>query len=115
MRIFSKVYWSIDNDKPYSFIHIDLLFLTVAFPDSLSSFPFNLLVIVGILAIVDGRIDGDCPHAGRISITVAIVVLAAIAAGPDENGSQPVSALIHAFHNCPANFRKTFRKLFPVR
>lgn len=51
------------------------------------------LVVVGILAVVDGAVYADGPHAGRVTIAVAVVIFAAVAAGPNVNISQSVSTL----------------------
>ena len=51
------------------------------------------LVVMCILAVVDGAVDRNGPHTGRISIAVAIIVLTAIATGPHIDVAQPISTL----------------------
>ena len=53
------------------------------------------LVVVGVLAVVDGRVDGDGPHAGCVAVAVAVVVLTTVSRGPDVDVAQPVTALEH--------------------
>lgn len=48
---------------------------------------------MGVLAVVDGGIDGNSPHGSGVSITVAVVVLSAVAAGPYEDGAESVASL----------------------
>ena len=43
---------------------------------------------------VDGRVDGNGPHGGRIAIAVAIVVLTSITGSPDIDVAQTMTALI---------------------
>lgn len=50
-------------------------------------------IVVRILAIVDGAVNGNCPHGGGIAIAVAIILLAAIARRPDIDVAQAISAL----------------------
>jgi hypothetical protein len=48
---------------------------------------------VGVLAVVDGRVDRDGPHGRRVAVAVAVVVLAAVAARPDVYVAEPSSSL----------------------
>ena len=43
---------------------------------------------------VDGRVDGNGPHGGRIAIAVAIIVLTSITGSPDIDVAQTMTALI---------------------
>ncbi len=52
------------------------------------------LVVVRVLAGVDGGVDGDRPHGGRVAVAVAVVVLAAVAGGPDIDVAEAVAALV---------------------
>lgn len=40
------------------------------------------LVIQGRAAVVDGRVDRDCPHAWSVAIAVAVVIATAVSRGP---------------------------------
>ncbi len=51
------------------------------------------LVVVRVLAGVDGGVDGDGPHGGRVPVAVAVVVLAAVAGGPHVDVAETVAAL----------------------
>ena len=51
------------------------------------------LVIVRVLPGVDGGVDGDGPHGGRVPVTVAVVVLTSISGGPHIDVTQTVTAL----------------------
>uniref|UniRef100_A0A915KKR9 Uncharacterized protein n=1 Tax=Romanomermis culicivorax TaxID=13658 RepID=A0A915KKR9_ROMCU len=42
-------------------------------------------VVVGVFAVVDGRIDGNGPHTGGVTVAIAIVIFAPVARSPDEN------------------------------
>lgn len=42
---------------------------------------------------IDGRVDGDGPHGGRVAVAVAVVVLAAVAAGPHVDVAETLAAL----------------------
>ena len=57
------------------------------------------LVVQCRAAIVDGRVDRDGPHAGRVAVTVAVVVLAAVAGRPHVYAAEAVAALVDAAHN----------------
>jgi hypothetical protein len=46
-----------------------------------------------VLAIINGAVDGDGPHAGRIPVTVAIIVFTAVTTGPHVDVAQTVAAL----------------------
>jgi len=46
-----------------------------------------------ILSVVDGAVDRNGPHAGCVSIAVAIIILTAIATGPHIDVAQPISTL----------------------
>lgn len=50
-------------------------------------------IVVRILTIVDGAVNGNCPHGGGIAIAVAIILLAAIARRPDVDVAQAISTL----------------------
>lgn len=54
------------------------------------------LVVMGILAVVDGAVDTDGPHTRGVSVTITIVLLSAIPGRPDVNITQSVSALMGA-------------------
>lgn len=51
------------------------------------------LVVQGRPAVVDGRVDGDGPHAGGVAITVAVVVAATVPGGPHIDAAFAASAL----------------------
>ena len=51
------------------------------------------LIVQGCPAVVDGRVDGDGPHARGIAITIAVVVAAAIPRGPHIDAAFAASAL----------------------
>ena len=51
------------------------------------------LVVVSVLAGVDGRVDGDGPHGGGVAVAVAVVVLAAVTRGPHVDVAKAVAAL----------------------
>lgn len=40
------------------------------------------LVVQGRAAVVDCRVDGDCPHAGSVAVAVAVVVATAVSRSP---------------------------------
>lgn len=40
------------------------------------------LVIQGCAAVIDGWVDGDCPHTWSIAIAVAVVIATAVSRGP---------------------------------
>lgn len=42
-------------------------------------------VVVRVLAVVDGAVDAYRPHAGGVTVAVAVVVFAAVAARPHVN------------------------------
>lgn len=50
-------------------------------------------VVPGRLAVVGGGIDGDGPHTGGVSVTVTVVVRAAVARRPHVDVATPMSAL----------------------
>ena len=62
------------------------------------------LIVMSVLTVVDGGVDGDGPHGSGISITVAVVVFSSVTRGPDEDGSQTVSSFIDSLddssHRC---------------
>ena len=35
-------------------------------------------VVQGRASIVDGRVDGDCPHARGVAVAIAVVIAAAV-------------------------------------
>lgn len=51
------------------------------------------LVVMSVLPIVDGAINTDGPHTGRITVAVAIVLLATVARGPHVDVAQSSSTL----------------------
>lgn len=51
------------------------------------------LVVQGGPAVVDGRVDGDGPHAGGVAVTVAVVVAATVPGGPHVDAAFASSAL----------------------
>jgi hypothetical protein len=53
----------------------------------------TLGVIGGVVTSVDGRVDGDGPHGGGVTVAVAVVILAAVTAGPHVDVTQPVATL----------------------
>lgn len=57
------------------------------------------LVVVRVLAVVDGRVDGYGPHGRRVAVAVAVVVRAAVAARPHVDVAQAAAALVHAAHD----------------
>lgn len=54
------------------------------------------LVVMSVLPIVDGAINTDGPHTGRITVAIAIVLLATVTRGPHVNVAQSSSTLRHA-------------------
>lgn len=46
------------------------------------------LVVMSVLPIVDGAINTDGPHTGRITVAIAIVLLATVTRGPHVNVAQ---------------------------
>jgi hypothetical protein len=48
---------------------------------------------VGVLAVVDGRVNRDGPHGGCVAVAIAVVVLAAVAARPHVDVAQSVATL----------------------
>lgn len=51
------------------------------------------LVVVGILSVVDGAVNGNSPHRSRIAVAVAIVLLAAIPRCPHIDVAESIAAL----------------------
>lgn len=51
------------------------------------------LVVMGVLAVVDGTVDTDGPHTRGVSVTVTVVLLSAVPGRPDVDIAQSVSAL----------------------
>ena len=51
------------------------------------------LVVAGRLAVVGGRVDRNGPHAGRVAVTVAVVVVPAVARRPHVDGAETATAL----------------------
>lgn len=51
------------------------------------------LIVVCILSVVDRRVDGDGPHAGRVAVTITVVVLAAVTRSPNVDVAQTSSTL----------------------
>ena len=49
---------------------------------------------MGVLAVVDGRIDGNGPHGGGVAVAVAVVVLAAVSRRPHIDAAQAVATLL---------------------
>lgn len=47
---------------------------------------------MGVLTVVDGRIDADGPHGRGVAVAVAVVVGAAVTAGPDVDVAQTAPA-----------------------
>lgn len=50
-------------------------------------------IVMRILAIVDGTVNGYRPHGGGIAIAVAIILLAAIARRPHIDVAQTIASL----------------------
>ena len=48
---------------------------------------------MSVLAVVDGAVDRNGPHAGGVAITVTIIILTSIATGPHVDVSQAISTL----------------------
>ncbi len=75
------------------------------------------LVVVRVLASVDGRVDGDGPHGGGVAVAVAVVVLAAVARGPNVDVAQAVATLkrkrIKPLIYDPPSIFPTFSSLAP--
>lgn len=51
------------------------------------------LVVVSVLAVVDGAINGNSPHGGGIPVAVAVVLLSAVAGCPNIDVAQAISSL----------------------
>lgn len=51
------------------------------------------LVVQGRASIVDGRVDGDGPHAGGVAVAVAVVVTAAVSRRPHVDAAFASAAL----------------------
>jgi len=51
------------------------------------------LVVVGVLAVVDGAVNGNGPHGGGVAVAVAVVLLAAVAGGPNIDVPEAISTL----------------------
>lgn len=51
------------------------------------------LVVQRRAAVVDGRVDGDGPHAGGVAVAVAVVVASAIARRPHVDAAFAAAAL----------------------
>lgn len=51
------------------------------------------LIIVSILAGVDGGIDRNCPHGSGISIAIAVIIFASVTTSPHIDVAKPFSAL----------------------
>lgn len=49
---------------------------------------------MGILTVIDRTIDADRPHAGRVTITITIIIFTPIATSPDVDISQTIAALV---------------------
>lgn len=48
---------------------------------------------MSVLPIVDGAINTDGPHTGRVTVAIAIVLLTTVARGPHVNVAQSSSTL----------------------
>lgn len=51
------------------------------------------LVVQGRASVVDGRVDGDGPHAGGVAVAVAVVVAAAVSRRPHVDAAFASAAL----------------------
>lgn len=56
------------------------------------------LVVQGRSSVVDGRVDGDGPHAGGVAVAVAVVVAAAVSRRPHVDAAFASAALKHQPH-----------------
>lgn len=52
------------------------------------------LVVVRVLSIINGTVDGYCPHRCSVAITVAIVFFTTVTGSPHINVSQTIPALL---------------------
>lgn len=52
------------------------------------------LVVMRVLAVVDGTVDTDGPHTRSISITITIVLLSAVPGCPNVDIAQSISTLV---------------------
>ena len=57
------------------------------------------LVVESRAAIVDRRVYRDRPHGGRVSVAVAVVVLASVTRRPHVDGAEAVATLVDALHD----------------
>lgn len=56
------------------------------------------LIIQGRASIIDGWVDGDRPHAGGITITVAVVIATTVSWCPHVDAAFASSALAHYYY-----------------
>ncbi|KAL0595567.1 hypothetical protein AAY473_035758 [Plecturocebus cupreus] len=59
------------------------------------------LIVQGGPAVVDGRVDGDGPHAGGVAVTVAVIVAATVPRGPHVDAAFAAAALGRAGEMLP--------------
>ena len=57
------------------------------------------LVIAGRLPIIGGGIDGDCPHAGCVAVTVTVVIRPAVTRRPHVDRALLIATLHQATKN----------------
>ena len=62
------------------------------------------LIVQGSAPIIDGRVDGDCPHARGITITVAVVIATTISRCPDIDAAFSSTPLKQHDHNPTTDF-----------
>jgi hypothetical protein len=51
---------------------------------------------MSILTVVDGAVDGDGPHAGGVSVTVAVIFFTPITARPNVDVTETIPTLSNA-------------------
>lgn len=56
-------------------------------------------IVMGVLAVVNGAVNGYRPHAGRVSVTVTVIIFAAVAARPNVNIPFAIASLNRASEN----------------
>lgn len=63
------------------------------------------LVIQSSAPIVDGRVDGDCPHTWGITIAVTVIIATTISWGPDIDAAFPAAPLKQHYHHDPSEMK----------
>lgn len=63
------------------------------------------LVIQSSAPIVDGRVDGDCPHTWGITIAVTVIIATTISWGPDIDAAFPSAPLKQHYHHDPSEMK----------